>query len=86
MFFIVNDHDRPCKRLLCVMTGAKLKYIDPGYESFGAMDDDEATPLEDFGFDVQRITGQQGRREQGGCFIKVQSHESGEVPKQRHTK
>lgn len=56
MFYIVNDYDCPCKRLLCIMVGVKLKYIDPGYQSYDAMDTDEATPLKDFGFQIVSIT------------------------------
>ncbi len=56
MFYIVNNHDRPCKRLLCIINRAKLEYLDPHYKSYRAMGLEKATRLEDFGFQIDRIT------------------------------
>lgn len=56
-FYIVNDFDRPYKRLLCVECDGLLYYLDESLRvqykaGFNGFDMSNAAPIEDFGFDI----------------------------------
>lgn len=51
-YYIVNDIDRPCERLVAVELDGKLNYLDRSLRRYDSMGMGKATPMEDFGFTV----------------------------------
>ena len=61
-FYIVNEYDRPCERLLAVNKGDQLYYIHPAFEKAHegyrrGMSNSCATPIEDFGVELKVENG-----------------------------
>lgn len=56
-FYIVNEHDKPCARLLTVEHEGLLYYIDGRYKNFAAQTMERATEIRAYGFKVTEVDG-----------------------------
>lgn len=52
-FFIVNDFDRPSEELIAERRGEFFYYVHPEHTKYGKMKSPMATPVEDFGVEIE---------------------------------